>query len=111
VLTARPGAVGADPPWAPWIYPPVVAATLAGYGYLLGHRPSLSSAGLILASWLVAAGVRGYATLRLAVVGLDYILLGLVLFSLAVLISMLKGGVVPVEIAAGKGEGGDSPGG
>jgi hypothetical protein len=110
VLTGRPGSVGTLPAWAPWAYPPVVAALLAGYGYVLSHRPSLGCAGLILASWLVAAALRGYGALRLAVVGLDYILLGLVLFTLAVLVSMLKGGVVPLGIAAEKSKVGDSPG-
>jgi hypothetical protein len=110
VLTGRPSSVGAPPAWAPWLYPPILAVLLAGYGSILSHRPSLTCAGLILASWLVAAIARGYGLLRLAVAGLDYILLGLVAFTLAVLVSMLKGGVLPVRIASLKGGGSDSPG-
>ena len=39
-------------------------------------------------------GCRGYWALRQVVAGIDYIAMGMVLFSLAVLTSMAKGGVL-----------------
>ena len=68
---------------------------IAGYGLVLGHRASLAAAGLMLASWLAVLGWRGYCALRQVATGLDYIAVGMVLFSLAVLTSMAKGGVLP----------------
>ena len=67
---------------------------IAGYGFALGHRTSLASAGLIFLIWLAALACRGYGSLRHVVAGLDYITIGLVLFILAVLTSMAKGGVL-----------------
>jgi hypothetical protein len=72
-----------------------MAMAIAGYGFMLGHRASCTVAGFILAAWLVAVGCRGYGSLRRVVSGLDYIAIGLVFFSLAVLTSMAKGGALP----------------
>ena len=74
-----------------------MAMAIAGYGFMLGHRASRTVAGLILAAWLVAVGCRGYGSLRRVVAGIDYITIGMVLFSLAVLTSMAK----EVRTAAG----------
>jgi len=76
-------------------YAPAMAALIAGYGLALGHRISLTAAGLIAASWLAVLGWRGYGALRQIAPGLDFIAVGLVFFSLAVLTSMAKGGVLP----------------
>ena len=89
VLTGRSGRPEAPPAWLIEAYPLAMATLLAGYGALLGHRTSLAGAGLILASWLGVAGWRGYGSLRHHVAGLDYIALGLVLFALAVLASLV----------------------
>jgi hypothetical protein len=97
VLTGRAGAV---PPWAVEVYPLAVAAVLVAYGLALGHRGSLACAGLVVACWLSAAGWRGYRSLRHVVVGLDYIALGIVLFALAVLTSVAKGGLLTRRVAA-----------
>ena len=51
----------------------------------------------ILFAWLAAAFCRGYGDLRQVVAGIDYIAIGMVLFSLAVLTSMVKGGRVSGE--------------
>ena len=67
---------------------------LAGYALLLGARPPLAGAGLLLACWLAAAAWRGYFTLRQFVRGLDYLALSLPLFALAVLISLAKSGAL-----------------
>ena len=56
---------------------------------------SLAVAGLILGFWLIGVGWRGYSYARQTVVGLDYLAIGMVLFALAVLTSVIKGGVLP----------------
>ncbi|HEX8203202.1 MAG TPA: hypothetical protein VF590_22185, partial [Isosphaeraceae bacterium] len=94
---------GAVPPWAVAAYPPLMAAVLAGYGRLLGHRPALAAAAVAAAGWLAALGWRGYCSLRQVIVGLDLIALGLVLLGLAELISLAKGGLLPGPLARGKG--------
>ena len=67
-------------------------------GIRLHAGPSdVAAAGLILAAWLVAVGCRGYGSQRV-VTGFDYIAIGLVFFSLAVLTSMAKGGALPRRI-------------
>jgi hypothetical protein len=78
--------------WAIEVYPLVVSLIVAGYGFVLGHRISLASAGLIAFSWLASVGWRGYCSLRQFAAGIDYIAIGMLLFSLAVLTSMVKGG-------------------
>jgi hypothetical protein len=109
VLTGRIERNGAVPSWAIEVYPLVMALAIAGYGFGLGHRTSRAAAGLILAAWLVAVGCRGYGSLRRVVTGLDYIAIGLILFSLAVLTSMVKGGVLPWRILDQKGKIPDAP--
>jgi hypothetical protein len=95
VLSGRVGRTETVPAWALEAYPLLVAAVIAGYGYLLKHRTSLTVAGLTLGFWVVAIGWRGYSYARHAVVGLDYLAIGMVLFALAVLTSVIKGGVLP----------------
>jgi len=80
------------PFWVPWVYPLVVCLVLVAYGRLLRHRLSLFTAGLILASWLIWSGWRGYRSARQLVAGLDYIALGMLSFALAWLTSLVKGG-------------------
>jgi hypothetical protein len=80
------------------LYPLAMSVLIAAYGVMLGNRASLACAGLILCCWLAAMGCRGYWSLRSVAPGLDYIVLGLAVFSLAVLTSMAKGGVLPWRI-------------
>lgn len=96
------GAGESLPPWVPWIYPPAVCLVLAAYGRLLGHRLAVSAAGLVLASWLVWSGGRGYRSARHRVAGLDYIALGMLSFALAWLTSLVKGGKLPPRTAGSK---------
>ncbi len=96
--------IGTVPTWAVEVYPLVMSLMIAVYGFVLGHWTSLVSAGLILAGWLAALAGRGYGSLRHVVAGLDYIAIGLVLFILAVLTSMAKGGVLPWRIVDGSGK-------
>ncbi len=103
VLTGRFPPAAAVPTWAIEAYAPAMALAIAGYGLVLGHRASLAAAGLMVAAWLAVLGWRGYCALRQVATGLDYIAVGLVLFSLAVLTSMAKGGVLPWR-AGGRGD-------
>ena len=92
------------PPWPLVLYPLVLAALLAGYGALLRHRPALGCAATALCCWLAVAGWRGYCSLRQIVTGLDHIAGSLVLFGVAVLISLGKSGVLGRWLARlGKG--------
>ena len=104
VLTGRLGRTEAVPAWAMAVYPLVMASVIAGYGFLLKHRTSLRVAGVILSSWLVVVGCQGSISARQAVVGLDYLALGVVLFALAVLTSVVKGGVLPQGFGTGEGK-------
>ena len=61
---------------------------------MLGHRTSLAVAGLILSRWLARRRLAGLRSLRQVVAGIDYIAIGMVLFGLAVLTSMVKGGML-----------------
>jgi hypothetical protein len=86
------------PSWGIEAYAPAMCLLIAAYGLALGHRASQAAAGLILVAWLAVLGGRGYRALRQLAAGLDYIAVGLVLFSLAVLTSLAKGGAWPRPI-------------
>lgn len=88
------------PPLAAEVYPLVLAALLAGYGWLLAHRLSRMCAVLVLACWSGAVGWRAYCLLREAVVGLDLMATSLGLFALAVLVSLTKSGALARWVAA-----------
>jgi hypothetical protein len=109
VLSGRIERTEAGASWAMEVYPLAMALAIAGYGFALGHRTSRAAAGLILAAWLLSVGCRGYGSLRRVVTGLDYIAIGLLLFSLAVLTSMAKGGVLPWAIRDQKGKVSSAP--
>ena len=99
----------AVPTWATLLYPPTMAALIAGYGLVLDHRASRVAAQLILAFWLVTAGWRGYLTLREVVLGLDYLALGMAAFALAVFVSVAKAGVLTGRSAASVGKLSETP--
>ncbi len=96
-LMVLTGTVERSPAIASWafeVYPFIVCVIIAAYGFVLGHRTSLASAGLIVFVWLAGVGWRGYCSLRQFAAGIDYIAVGMLLFSLAVLTSMVKGGML-----------------
>lgn len=95
MITGQAGQGAAIPAWAREAYPPAMAVVLVGYGVGIGHRPAVRAAGLIGAGWLVATGWTTYLAARQAVVGLDYLVVGMGLFALAVLTSVVKGGALP----------------
>jgi hypothetical protein len=76
---------------------------------VLGHSTSLASAGLIVFSWVASVGWRGYCALRQFAAGIDYIAIGMLLFSLAVLTSMVKGGVLSSRTTDHKTDVPDAP--
>ncbi|SRR5579883_2659839 len=90
VMMGRADASASVPPTMLLLYPLVMAMLLAVYGRLFGERSFVVAAGLILAGWLSLAGWRGYCWLRQRVLGLDHLLLSLVLFAVAVLVSLAK---------------------
>lgn len=71
-------------------YPLFASLVLLGYAVWLQHRLSFASAGLILIGWLGINGWRIYRWMREDIAGLDYIAVGLLLFPLAVLVSLRK---------------------
>ena len=87
------------PPRAAEVYPLILAALLAGYGWLLAHRVSRMCAVLVLTCWSAAVGCA-YCLLRERVVGLDLMATSLGLFALAVLVSLTKSGAVARWLAA-----------
>jgi hypothetical protein len=98
------------PPWAATAYPLVMAAVLAGYGLLWpGYRPARAFAAAVLGGWLAVGGVRSYAALRQVVAGLDYLVLSLGLFGVAVSISLGKSGALSAWLAARRARGADQP--
>src|SRR5262249_5753618 len=75
----------AIPPWVVEVYAPAMSLLIGAYGLTLCHRGSLVAAGMILTSWLAVFGWSVYCAMRQLAPGLDYIAVGLVFFSLAVL--------------------------
>jgi hypothetical protein len=80
------------PEWAVEAYVPVMALLLAGYGWVLDHRPAQAVAVLAQSCWLALVGWNGYRALRNLVPGLDQIVLSLMVFALAVVVSLAKSG-------------------
>jgi hypothetical protein len=83
------------PPWVVEIYPPAMAVLIAVYGLLAACRPALLMGGFGLTPWLASLGLRGYGSLRQLVLGLDYLLVSLTLFAMALGISLFKSGLIP----------------
>jgi len=104
VMIGRFEIAGGTPTWLIEAYPLAMAMLIASYGFILRHRYSILSALLIVSCWMTALGCRGYVSLRRAVSGLDYIAIGMVLLGLAILTSMVKGGVLPWSPGDGRGK-------
>jgi len=83
------------PSWTAMLYPLALATLLAGYGLVFRYRPALWAAVVALAGWLAAALAREYLALREEVAGLDYIALSLLVFAVAMVISLGKAGALP----------------
>ena len=88
-------------------FPLVLAALLAGYGLGLGHRISLMAAAGILACWLASLGWQGYGLLRQLLAGLDYLAMSLLVFAVAVLISLTTNRVCWIRLWRCRSQGSD----
>jgi hypothetical protein len=88
------------PAWVAWAYPLAMAATVIGYGLLVRVQAALVLGGLLLTVWLLAALCLVYAVLRRVAPGLDYLAGSLVLFAVAVLVSLGKSGHLPRWLVA-----------
>jgi hypothetical protein len=75
------------------LYPLMAITAAFAYAQLTGCRSFLLAAAACLTGWLSALGARTYADLRRLVVGLDWIVSGLVFFALAAFISLMKTGL------------------
>jgi hypothetical protein len=78
------------PWWVGVVYPAAVAVLLLGYGLALRHRPAVGAAGVAVAGWALGGAWWGYRSARAEVAGLDYLLLSLAVFAVAVLVSLGK---------------------
>jgi hypothetical protein len=72
--------------WYPWA---AIAAAVV-YVYLGRNRGYYAAAGVIAAAWLVPTARDLYQVLREIMVGLDYVLVGLLVFAVAMLVSLSK---------------------
>jgi hypothetical protein len=93
------------PGWWLVVYPVAVGMLLGVYGYLLRELFATAAAGLLATLWGGMHVAKGYQTLRHTVVGLDYLAGSLLIFGLAVAVSVAKSGLRrrPVEPAGGSG--------
>ena len=87
------------PAWVVRGYPLGMALLLAVYGMALRSFPIPVLAALIFAGWVVASGWHVYSYCRQLIAGLDYIVLSLMLFVLAISISLGKSGILSRWIA------------
>jgi hypothetical protein len=88
----------AAPPWWLEVYPLLLTLLLAGYAYW--HRPALACSGVLFACWSLVSGWQIYRVCRQLVVGLDYLVLSLLVFVLAIVVSLAKAGVLARWYAA-----------
>jgi hypothetical protein len=100
VMLAPPAPPPGVPPLLIDLYAPTVAGMLAGYGWWRRHRPTLTVAGLIFACWTVVSGWQVYRVCRQLLVGLDYLVTSMLVFLLAMVISLGKAGVLTRWLAA-----------
>jgi hypothetical protein len=97
-------APGGLAPWALGAYPLVMSAALMGYGLALRHRPARATGAVVLVCWSAVEAWQGYRFLRQIVAGLDYLVLSLSVFALAILISLAKSGALSRRIAVQEGK-------
>jgi hypothetical protein len=93
VMAGDPHPLACLPPGSDRVYPLLMAAVAAGYGYACGGRPYYLVSGAILGGVLAVMGSRGYLLVRQRVVGLDRIAWGLASFLVAAAISLWKAGL------------------
>ncbi len=97
VIRLGPGISERLPGEVTLFYPLAILALLAGYGYGLRHPLTLCCAAIGVGCWLVAGVWKIYLLVRVLVLGLDYIVVGMVLFALAVATSAAKGKTLKIR--------------
>lgn len=85
-----PGILGDPPSWLVLVYPLLMSSIALAYGLLVSNPLCLASATVCVSGWLVVNGWPSYQQARRSVVGLDYIVSGLVFFVVAMLVSLSK---------------------
>lgn len=93
--TGTPRIWPAMPPDLVGWYPLLIAAWAGIFRLLTGDRRYLIAGGISVAAWMGHSGWQAYAQLRRVLVGLDQIAWGLLLFALAMAISLRKAGLWP----------------
>lgn len=83
------------PRWVGEAYPFVAATVLGCYGLVIRDKKSVTIAIAILGAWFVKTGWQGYVLIRSFFAGFDQVMLSLVLFVVAVVVSMGKSGRLP----------------
>jgi hypothetical protein len=90
------------PPGSVAVYPLLMAALLVCYGLLFDRLP-LAAAAVALVAWLGTAALHGYAALREVLRGLDHMATSLVLFAVAVIVSLRKSGILARQLGVSTG--------
>jgi hypothetical protein len=80
------------PAWLFDLYPLMIAVVLTAYA--VWHRPALPCAALLFCAWTLATGWQIYRVCRQLVVGLDFLVVSLAVFALALGVSLAKAGVL-----------------
>ena len=88
------------PKWTIDIYPVMMATLLAGHGLWRWHLPTMTMAAVIFACWSIASGWQVYRFGRQIVVGLDYLALSLLVFGMAIVVSLGKSGLLSRWLAS-----------
>ncbi len=92
LLPIRPP--GNLPTWVLALYPLAMAGVLAAYGFWLWHPLTMGVAAALLLAWSAATGWQMYRYIRQLVAGLDYLVLSLCVFPIAIAISLGKAGIL-----------------
>jgi hypothetical protein len=85
-------------------YPPIAALVAVAYGLLVKNRWYYASALGSVCGWLAGTGWSGYRHARTAIVGLNYIVLGVVFFLVAIIVSLSKMGLLRRLFSRGREE-------
>jgi hypothetical protein len=80
------------PRWLGEAYPFVAATGLGCYGLVVRDKTAVTFALAILGGWFAKTGWQGYRLIRNMFAGLDQIVLSLILFAVAVAVSLGKSG-------------------
>jgi hypothetical protein len=81
------------PGWALTLYPFAMAALIVAYGYATGDRWCYAGAGVAMAMGFASCAGRAYFYMLRRVLGLNQLVLGVLFFLLAAVISLLKSGL------------------